>query len=224
MIYKRPAAERGRASFGWLNSRHSFSFGHYYDPAHMGISALRVINDDRVNPSAGFETHGHKDMEILSYILEGTIEHKDSMGNIKRIEAGEFQIMSAGTGVLHSEYNASATDSLHFLQIWLLPNEKGVEPRYDQKAFDSSIGGTAIVHPTEEGALRAHTDARMWRYQGGKDWDFSPEGKMVYVHGVSGLAVVNGEPLGPGDGVAFEGEDVRIVGDGGAEVLVFDLP
>ncbi|GGX55390.1 pirin family protein [Saccharospirillum salsuginis] len=224
MIYKRPAADRGRASFGWLLSRHSFSFGHYYDPEHMGLSVLRVINDDRVNPGAGFETHGHRDMEILSYVLDGTIEHRDSLGHTQRIEAGEFQIMSAGTGVLHSEYNASATEPLHFLQIWLLPNEKGVEPRYDQKAFEKRPGGTPILHPTEDGALRAHTDGRLWRYRGGEDWIFKPEGKKVYVHGVDGLITANGEIIGPGDGAAFDDATVEFKGDHHAEVLVFDLP
>ena len=136
MAYVRPATERGRAQFGWLDSHHTFSFGNYYDPNHMGVSVLRVINDDRVDPGAGFGAHGHRDMEILSYVLAGEIEHRDSMGNIKRIPAGDFQIMSAGTGGIHSEYNASDTEPLHFLQIWLLPNARQVSPRYDQRAFD----------------------------------------------------------------------------------------
>jgi redox-sensitive bicupin YhaK (pirin superfamily) len=223
MSYIRPAAERGRARFGWLDSHHSFSFGNYYDPHHMGVSVLRVINDDRVDPGAGFGAHGHRDMEILSYVLEGEIEHRDSMGNIKHIPAGDFQIMSAGTGVMHSEYNASDSDPLHFLQIWLMPNTLGVKPRYDQRAFARSPGGTAILHPEAAGAMQVFSDARLWRYIGGSDWSLELHGRQVYVHGVTGTMMVNGQTLTEGDGIALETSSVTFSGDPGAEALVFDL-
>lgn len=224
MSYIRPAAERGRAQFGWLDSHHTFSFGNYYDPNHMGISVLRVINDDRVDPGAGFGAHSHRDMEILSYVLEGEIEHRDSMGNIKRIPAGDFQIMSAGTGVMHSEYNASDTQPLHFLQIWLMPNALQVAPRYEQRAFARTPGAAAILHPEADGAMQVHSDARLWRYLGGTDWSFKPHYGQVYVHGVKGNVSVNGAKVGPGDGRVVKATEVVFRGDSDAEVLVFDLP
>ncbi len=135
MITLRQEKDRGRAQFGWLDSRHTFSFGHYYDPQHMGFSVLRVINDDIVQPGAGFDTHGHRDMEIISYVLEGAIEHQDSEGHQQKLPAGEFQLMSAGKGIYHSEYNASSTERLRFLQIWIEPKEKGSQPDYQQKDF-----------------------------------------------------------------------------------------
>jgi len=224
MTYIRHATDRGRAQFGWLDSHHSFSFGNYYDSNHMGVSVLRVINDDRVDPGAGFGAHGHRDMEILSYVLEGEIEHRDSMGNIKRIPAGDFQIMSAGTGVMHSEYNASDTLPLHFLQIWLLPNKIQVTPRYDQQAFARAPGGTAILHPQAEGAMKVYSDARLWRYMGGSDWTFEPDGSQVYVHCVTGRVTVNDQLLSAGDGFAVDGPTVALTGDEGSEALIFDLP
>lgn len=224
MSYVRPATERGRAQFGWLDSHHSFSFGNYYDPNHMGVSVLRVINDDRVDPGAGFGAHGHRDMEILSYVLEGEIEHRDSMGNIKRIPAGDFQIMSAGTGVMHSEYNASDTQPLHFLQIWLMPNTLQVTPRYDQRAYARVPGGTAILHPSEESAMHVYSDARLWRYNGGQDWTLDVHGKQVYAHCVSGQVSVAGHNLNPGDGIALDVQSVILSGDANAEALLFDLP
>lgn len=228
MNYLRPAADRGHAYFGWLDSRHSFSFGSYYDPAHMGVSALRVINDDKVTPGAGFDTHGHRDMEILSYVLDGAIEHKDSMGHKQTITAGEFQIMSAGTGVTHSEYNGSDTNPLRFLQIWLLPNEQSVTPKYDQKAFEDFEGLTPVIHPTADGAMRAHTDARVYRYQGTKPVEFAlaseANHKTVYVHAVKSSVTVNGQTLEPGDGFAIAQEQVTIEGQADSEALVFELP
>lgn len=224
MTYIRPSTERGRAQFGWLDSHHSFSFGNYYDQNHMGVSVLRVINDDRVDPGAGFGAHGHRDMEILSYVLEGEIEHRDSMGNIKRIPAGDFQIMSAGTGVMHSEYNASDNQPLHFLQIWLMPNARQVAPRYEQRAFPRTPGGMAILHPQEGGAMQVHSDARLWRFIGGRDWTLEPHGKQVYVHGVRGQVTVEGHSLNPGDGIALEATTVTLTAAADAEALVFDLP
>ncbi|MDX1342024.1 MAG: pirin family protein [Reinekea sp.] len=220
----RAANERGRANFGWLDSHHTFSFGHYYDPKHMGISALRVINDDVVAPGTGFDTHGHRDMEILSYVLEGVIEHKDSMGHKQQIRAGEFQIMSAGTGVTHSEYNASKDARLHFLQIWLLPNQMNVTPAYGQKAFANTAGLTAIVHPSADSALRAHSNARVYRYQGGQPAAMTSDGQQFYVHAVTGPIQVGNTTLQEGDGLHVAQNELHITGETNAEALVFDLP
>jgi quercetin 2,3-dioxygenase len=150
MLERRLAHERGTANFGWLNSHHSFSFGSYYDPAHMGHSALRVINDDSVEPGAGFGTHGHRDMEIISFVTQGTMEHKDSMGNVQVLPQGEFQLMSAGRGITHSEYNASPTEKLKFLQIWIVPESQGGEPGYQQKRFTAKAGLTPIITPEDQ--------------------------------------------------------------------------
>lgn len=220
----RASQDRGQADHGWLKSQHSFSFGHYYDPKFMGVSKLRVINEDNVAPGTGFDTHGHQDMEILSYVLNGTIEHKDSMGNREQIPAGDFQIMSAGTGVTHSEYNPSTSEPLHFLQIWLLPNQQGVKPKYEQQAFANKPGFTAIVHPSAEGALHAHTDALVYRYQGDAEGEFNAEGDNIYVQVVTGEIVVNGQTLKAGDGLHVSEEALKISGEVESEALVFDLP
>lgn len=156
MITVRHAEDRGRANFGWLDSKHTFSFGSYYDPKHMGFSELRVINDDLVQPNAGFDTHGHRDMEIISYVLEGVIAHKDSEGNVQTLPAGEFQLMSAGKGIYHSEYNASETDPLRFLQIWIQPNTFGNKPGYQQKDFGRNAGLTTIATPNGREWHTAH--------------------------------------------------------------------
>ncbi len=162
MITVRHSDDRGSASFGWLDSKHTFSFGDYYDLKHMGFSALRVINDDIVQPSAGFATHGHRDMEIISYVLKGTIEHKDSEGNIQTLPVGEFQLMSAGRGIYHSEYNASDSDTLRFLQIWIQPNTFGNEPGYQQKDFGQAGGLTPIATPDgHDGTLQIKQDASL---------------------------------------------------------------
>ena len=165
MIYLRKANERGHANHGWLDSWHTFSFANYYDRDFMGFSALRVINEDRVIPGEGFGTHPHKDMEILTYVLEGNIEHKDSMGNKENVPAGEFQIMSAGTGITHSEYNPNSDQGLHFYQIWIMPNTVGITPRYDQRRFDTTVSKQLILSPdARDGSLKVFQDMTLWRW------------------------------------------------------------
>jgi quercetin 2,3-dioxygenase len=193
MNYLRRNEERGRANFGWLDSKHSFSFGHYYDPQHMGISVLRVINDDTVAPGAGFDTHGHQNMEIISYVLEGSIEHKDSTGNHYRIPAGEVQRMSAGTGVTHSEYNASKEAPLKFLQIWIQPKDMDIEPSYQQRAIVQSAALTALVTPDgEANSLHIHQDARIYRLRlkTGEKAALTTRGNHGYLHIITGSADV----------------------------------
>jgi hypothetical protein len=164
MIEIRPSEQRGPSDLGWLQSRHTFSFAGYYDPQHMGVSALRVINDDRVAPGAGFATHSHQDMEIISYVKQGSIEHRDSMGNVQVLPAGEFQLMSAGTGVTHSEYNPSSSERLEFLQIWIEPNQYGIEPAYQQKRFAGRTGLQLIASPDgRESSLLVHQDACLYQ-------------------------------------------------------------
>jgi quercetin 2,3-dioxygenase len=166
MITVRPAAERGTDNLGWPDSRHTFSFGHYYDPKHMGFGPLRVINEDRVRPGAGFETHGHRDMEIISYVLEGALEHKDSIGTGSVIRPGDVQVMSAGTGIRHSEFNHSQTEPVHFLQIWVLPDREGLPPRYDQKIFPRSgkSGQLRLVGSPDgrDGSIVIHQDVEIY--------------------------------------------------------------
>jgi redox-sensitive bicupin YhaK (pirin superfamily) len=231
MIVCRPAAERGRADFGWLDSRHSFSFGEYYDPAHMGFRALRVINDDRVRPGYGFPTHPHRDMEIISYVLEGALEHRDNMGTGSVIEPGDVQRMSAGTGVLHSEMNPSKTHPVHFLQIWLIPDEQGIEPGYEQKHFSTAErqGLLRLVASRggRDGAVAIHQDVDL--YAG----VFAPgdtatldlrSGRHAWVQMARGEAMLNGQALDEGDGAALSDElrlDLAATAD--AELLVFDL-
>ena len=201
----RYAAERGKADFGWLQSQHTFSFGSYYDPAQMGFSALRVINDDRVAPGAGFDTHGHKDMEILSLVLTGQIAHKDSAGNTEVLPAGEFQLMSAGKGIYHSEFNASKHDELTFLQIWLQPNQFGGKPGYQQKDFGQKPGLTLILSPDgREGSLTVLQDAQLYQLilatAAQQQLDIAP-GRKVYIHLISGELDVAGHTLQRGDGI-----------------------
>lgn len=231
MMQFRRSNERGRASFGWLHSQHTFSFGMYYDPEHMGHSVLRVINDDEVAPGAGFDPHGHRDMEIISYVLEGAIEHKDSEGNVQTLPAGEFQLMSAGTGIMHSEYNASRNDPLKFLQIWVLPNVAGEQPGYQQKDFGRDPGLTAVITPTGEGGtLRIKQDATLYQLLLNTDHSAEQlvvENRKVYVHLIEGELTVNGEHMHPGDGVATKNvNELQFAQQGEAPVraLVFDLP
>ena len=229
MIELRRSEDRGPANHGWLQSKHTFSFGSYYDPAHMGVSALRVINDDRVAPGNGFATHSHQDMEIISYVKNGAIEHKDSMGNIERLPAGEFQLMSAGTGVTHSEYNPSTSDYLEFLQIWIEPNEHGIEPGYQQKQFEPKPGLQKVISPDgANGTLRVHQDASVYQLFLEAEKDASLDvasGRTVYVHAVSGKLIANGQRLSEGDGATIKDVDViDFVGIEKTEALIFDLP
>jgi hypothetical protein len=232
MIAVRHAAERGTANLGWLDSRHTFSFGHYYDPDHMGFGALRVINEDRVRPGRGFDTHGHQDMEIISYVLEGALEHRDSIGTGSVIRPGDVQVMSAGTGIRHSEFNHSKKEPVHFLQIWVLPDRKGLPPRYDQKSFPASekrdrlrlVGspdgrdGSIVIH--QDAAIH---DALLSRGHAGSH--ALKAGRKGWIQVVAGAVEVNGQAAAAGDGVAVEDEAVLSITSRAddSEVLVFDL-
>jgi redox-sensitive bicupin YhaK (pirin superfamily) len=233
MITTRLSDARGRANFGWLDSRHTFSFGDYYDAGHMGFGPLRVINEDRVKPGQGFGTHGHRDMEILSYVLEGALEHKDSIGTGSVIRPGDVQIMSAGTGIRHSEFNPSPTESVHFLQIWVIPEREGIAPRYAQKTFsaEQKRGGLLLVGSSDgrDGSVVIHQDVDLWASILGTGEEvkrhFQP-GRSGWVQVVSGAIDVNGGKLSAGDGAAIEGEsELTIRGAlANSEFLLFDLP
>jgi redox-sensitive bicupin YhaK (pirin superfamily) len=232
MLSVRKAGERGHANHGWLDSFHSFSFADYYDPEHMGFGPLRVINEDRVAPGQGFGTHGHRDMEIISYVLDGALEHKDSLGNGSVMTPGDVQRMSAGRGVMHSEFNGSRSAPVHFLQIWIEPSVRGIEPGYEQLRFepDSRRGRLRLVASPDgaDGSATIHQDARV--YAGLFDGQESATlpiapGRRAYVHVARGAAQVNGQPLGAGDALRFVDETmVRIESCRSAEVLAFDLP
>ena len=231
MITIRHSEQRGLANFGWLNSKHTFSFGHYYDPQHMGFSALRVINDDIIAVGGGFNAHGHKDMEIISYVLEGAIEHKDSEGNVHILSAGEFQLMSAGSGIYHSEYNASHTEPLKFLQIWIQPNSFGNKPSYEQKDFGKQQGLTTIATPTgENGTLLIKQDAKLHQLVLKPNSKLSIDiatGRKIYLHQVNGILSVNDIELNAGDGAKIENlYTLNFANRGQEEVtaLLFDLP
>lgn len=231
MITVRHSQDRGRANFGWLDSKHSFSFGSYYDPEYMGFSALRVINDDIVQAGAGFDTHGHRDMEIISYVLEGTIEHKDSEGNVQALPAGEFQLMSAGSGIYHSEYNGSNSETLRFLQIWIQPNEFGKKPGYQQKDFGKEIGLTTIATPDGRSeTLHIKQDAELHQLilepNSDLDYELKP-GRKMYVHQVKGVLQVDETELGEGDGASIESQDSIKLSNNSQTLttaLIFDLP
>ena len=229
MIAVRHSEDRGPTQLGWLDSRHTFSFGGYYDPEHMGVSVLRVINDDKVIPGAGFATHSHQDMEIISYVKKGSIEHKDSMGHGEVLPAGEFQLMSAGKGVTHSEYNPSSTEPLEFLQIWIQPNQLGIEPGYQQKQFVRKAGLQLIASPdARNGSLLLHQDAFLYQLIVQTEQGVSFElgsGRTLYVHVVSGELSMHGEILSEGDGATVkEEETIEFTGAVDSEALVFDLP
>ncbi|WP_260294222.1 pirin family protein [Sedimenticola hydrogenitrophicus] len=228
----RAADDRGHVQQGWLESHHSFSFADYYDPAHMGVSILRVINEDRIAPASGFPTHPHQDMEIVTYVMEGELEHKDSMGNGSLIHPGDIQHMSAGTGVRHSEFNPSEHQPVHLLQIWLLPNEKGVTPGYAQKHFPLSerrgILQLLVSPDGSGGSISAHQDGLLYGTlleQGESVTHTLTAGRTAYVHVARGQAAVNGETLGAGDALTLVDEPrVELSGVDRAEVLLFDLP
>ncbi|RTY57207.1 MULTISPECIES: pirin family protein [Pantoea] len=229
MIYLRKAEERGHANHGWLDSWHTFSFASYHDANFMGFSALRVINEDVVAAGQGFGTHPHKDMEILTYVLSGTVEHQDSMGNKEQIPAGEFQIMSAGTGVRHSEYNASSSDPLHLYQIWIIPERTGIEPRYAQRRFPDVKGRQFVLTPdAREGSLKVYQDMTLSRWvfsAGEKDAVEIETGRRVWIQVVKGDIRVNGETAGVSDAFAIWDEaSLTIEASSDAEVLLFDLP
>ena len=231
MIQVRPARDRGRTDWGWLDSRHTFSFGEYHDPSHMGFRSLRVINDDRVKAGAGFGTHGHRDMEILSYVLEGALAHKDSSGGGGVIRPGEIQFMRAGTGVTHSEYNGSKTEPVHFLQVWIVPDTRGLRPAYGQRAFDRAAARRAPVllasRDGREGSLQVQQDVDLWvtLLEAGESRKLALRpGRHAWVHVARGSASVDGTVLQEGDGAAVSGEDgLTLSGQPQAEVLIFDL-
>ena len=231
MLTVRKGTDRGITKFGgWLDSRHTFSFGDYQDPKHHQFRALRVINDDRVAPSGGFPTHPHRDMEILTCVLSGQLEHRDSMGNGEVIHAGEWQAMTAGTGVTHSEFNPSKTDPVHLLQIWLFPDRRGHKPGYQQKLFtpaDKSGKWALVASPDgEAGSLVIHQDARVYQtiLAPGSD-EVRHElrsGRAAFVHVATGTATVNGTKLTAGDAITVE-DEAEVVATGDGEVLLFDL-
>ena len=232
MLEIRRAGDRGRANFGWLDSRHTFSFGHYYDSSHMGFGSLRVINEDTVKPGTGFGTHGHRDMEIISYVLEGALEHRDSIGNGSVIRPGDVQRMTAGTGIRHSEFNPSEEEDVHFLQIWILPARSGLEPGYEQRTFTDQEKRNRlrrVVSPEgQDGSLKIHQDVHI--YAAALDEHASVihslcMGRMAWIQVARGRARANGQDLQQGDGAAIADlPEVMITGRGGdAEILLFDL-
>lgn len=231
MIKVRPSRERGHANHGWLDTHYTFSFSNYYDPRHMGFRDLRVINEDRIAPGQGFGTHGHRDMEILTYVVSGGLEHRDSMGNGEVIRPNEWQRMSAGTGVMHSEFNASKEEPVHLLQIWLLPEAEGIRPGYEQKVFapEEKTGKLKLVASREgrEESLKIHQNVALYNavLRGGEavEHRFAP-GRHAWVQVIQGAVTLNGTPLSAGDGAAVSDEtalDIRAVED--AEILLFDL-
>ncbi|MGE5656383.1 MAG: pirin family protein [Actinomycetota bacterium] len=231
MIAIRRSEERGHANHGWLDTYHSFSFASYYDPKQMGFRALRVINEDKVSPGAGFGTHGHQDMEIITYVLEGALEHKDSIGNGATIKPGEVQRMSAGTGITHSEYNHSKTEPVHLLQIWLLPDTKGLQPSYEQRDFEVSktSGKLQLVAAKDgrEGAVKVHQDVNLYAAALAKDEQVShvlPPNRHAWVQVARGAITLNSLPLNQGDGAAVSGEsELTLAATEDAEILLFDL-
>lgn len=232
MITIRPAQERGAANFGWLDSKHTFSFGNYYDPKHMGFASLRVINDDKIQAKGGFPTHGHQDMEIVTYVLSGSLKHEDSIGNGSIIQPGDVQRMSAGTGILHSEFNASATDSVHLLQIWLLPEQAGLEPSYEQTYFapEEKQGRLRLVGSRDgrDGSVTIHQDVNLYStlLQDGETVTHDlAAGRKAWVQVAQGEVQLNGQMLHGGDGAAIAQEtSLTLQGlSDDAEVLLFDL-
>ena len=232
MFTVRKSSQRGRTKIDWLDSRHTFSFGDYYDPAAMGFSVLRVINEDRVVGGGGFPTHGHRDMEIVTWVLEGALEHRDSTGGGSIIRPGDAQRMSAGRGIRHSEFNASASDPVHFLQIWLLPAKTGIAPGYEQRNFPEHTrrGQLKLVASPEGagGSITIHQDSRMYDgvfAAGETTMHQIPDGRRAFLHVARGSIEANGVSMGEGDGAAIENENrLAIKADTDAEIVVFDLP
>ena len=232
MINLRPAAERGRGQFGWLEARYTFSFGDFHDPHQMGFRALRVMNEDRIAPGRGFGEHGHRDMEILTYVLEGSLAHRDSLGNGAALRPGELQSMTAGSGIRHSEFNASTDEPVHLYQVWLLPDRPGLPPRYDQRTFAEAErrGRFRVVASPDgrDGSLLIHQDAEVFlaTLEPGESANhaFAP-GRHGWLQVLRGSAQLNGKPLSAGDGAALSDEPALTVnGDGPCEVMLFDLP
>jgi len=230
MMTIRRANERGHADHGWLNTYHTFSFADYYDPRWMGFRDLRVINDDLVMPGMGFGTHPHRDMEIITYVLSGALEHKDSMGNGRVIRAGEVQYMAAGTGVQHSEFNPSKDEAVHLLQIWIQPDQHGAKPVYGEKAYSNAPSGRLHLVASKsgrDGSLRINQDADLWlaRFSNGETvtHELKPK-RHAWIHVAEGNVELNGQRLAAGDGVAVSDESkLELAGKGKAQVLLFDL-
>jgi redox-sensitive bicupin YhaK (pirin superfamily) len=231
MIRLRKATERGHVDHGWLDTYHTFSFGDYYDPAHMGFRSLRVINDDRVQPGQGFGMHGHRDMEIVTYVLDGALEHRDSMGNGSVLRPGELQHMTAGTGVRHSEFNPSDRESVHLYQIWLLPEQNGLKPSYQQKAFTEEERRNTLrlvaSRSGEQGSLTIHQDVRLYLSTlraGEKVAHAVKPGRRAWLQVLRGRVALNGHPLSTGDGAAVSEEGgLEIIGRDDSEIMLFDL-
>lgn len=231
MIAVRRSNERGLGKFSWLDSRHTFSFGDYYDPGHMGFGTLRVINEDRVAPGGGFPTHSHRDMEIITYVLEGALAHKDSTGASSVIRAGDVQRMSAGTGISHSEYNASETEPVHFLQIWIIPNQTGLRPGYDQRSFDlrANRGRWVLIASPKprDGSVKIHQDTELYLAAvSGEERLAYPlkSGRQAWVQVTRGNVMLSDTSLAQGDGAAVTREDLlEVTSSGDAEILLFDL-
>lgn len=232
MITLRSAQERGSANFGWLDSRHTFSFGEYFDPNHMGFANLRVINEDKVAGGQGFSTHGHRDMEIISYVLEGALEHKDSIGTGSVIRPGDVQRMSAGTGILHSEYNASQTEPVHFLQIWILPEQKGIKPGYEQKNYTEveKQGQLRLVGSRDgrDGSITIHQDVNLYAttlHAGDEVSHPLTPGRVAWLQVARGTLHLNDHVLAAGDGAAIANESLITLkgASNGAEALLFDM-
>jgi redox-sensitive bicupin YhaK (pirin superfamily) len=229
-LLKRPAAERGHANHGWLDTYHTFSFADYYDRDWMGFRSLRVINDDLVMPGQGFGTHPHRDMEIITYILSGALEHKDSMGHGRIIRTGEFQYMAAGEGILHSEFNPSEREAVHLLQIWILPDRKGVTPRYEEKSFAGVQPGKFHLVTSKtgrDGSIAIHQDADLWLAKLTRGQTVTHEladGRHAWLHVAEGEVTLDGEPLAGGDAVAVSDEmKLELKATKAAQVLLFDL-
>lgn len=230
MITFRPSAERGHANHGWLDSYHTFSFAGYHDPQHMGVSALRVINDDKIEGGQGFGAHPHQHMEIVTYVLQGALEHQDNTGARAQLKAGEIQVMHAGTGIVHSEYNASGTDLLHLLQIWILPNTKAVKPGHAQKSFADQTGATLIVSSDgRDGSLPIYQDANIWQLKfddktNNVDHELD-SARTYYLHVATGELTLNGTTMKGGDGATLTDETLANVrASASTQALLFDLP